>query len=534
MRPDAENASGFFMAENGAGAVCSIKMQKRAKILILTGWGWHDYAAAAAVGIRQFTDAEVRGMSTRRLPEFLLELSAMPPSYSRILIFGVGLTGSPGQLEVALKGLKSHRTAVEWVSVLPLPERLEAAIGRWVTLHVVSDADGIADAVARIYGMPKDDAFEARIGDLQKPLARAGEPWRTLVEAAMFAYRNYQDEAAYAQAIRRLAFGEGEDRWTTEERRLVAHFRRYGHRELIGKSPAMVELREKINVVAEHDRARVLILGESGTGKETVAIQLHNKSPRRGEPFVSFNCATVAPELLESRLLGYEKGAFTGAIEQRKGVFELADGGTLFLDEVGELPLAAQGVLLRVLEGGRFTRVGDREEVSVDVRVIAATNRNLASLVSEGKFREDLFYRLSVIPIRVPTLREHPEDIAAIADGYWLRTHAHRLKADQLVALQSYVWPGNVRELINVLERASVAGESDFNRLMNEHRALAAPLSAEQAENAPDNLEAAIRVHIRRVYERHGCNLSQTAVALGVSRNTARKHLADSTRPESA
>lgn len=341
----------------------------------------------------------------------------------------------------------------------------------------------------------------------------------------MFAYRNYQDEAAYPNAIRRLAAGDAEERWTAAENRLVAHYRRYGHREIVGRSPAMRALQEQVNTVAQHDRARVLILGESGTGKETVAVQIHNKSRRRDEAFVSFNCASVTPDLLESRFLGYEKGAFTGANERRPGLFELADGGTLFLDEIGELPAAAQGVLLRVLEGGRFTRIGDREEVEVDVRVIAATHRDIPSLVRDGAFREDLFYRLCVIPIRVPPLREHPEDIADIANGYWLRLHRRRLDAAQLAALGGYSWPGNVRELYNVLERASVTGQSDFAQLMAEHLTLVIPPAGDRPAALPDNMEAATRLHARSVFEKYGGNLSKAAAALGISRNTARKHL---------
>lgn len=509
-------------------------MRKKTDIMILTGWGWPDYAGAAALALHHFPNAEICGVSVRRLPACLEALADDKQTCSRIVILGVGLVGDPGRLEAALRTLKTRRIAVEWVSALPLPKDLPVGMERLLELHVDEEADGVTEATARVYREPVDADLRSRLDGLLKPLARSGEPWRTLLDAAMFAFRNYQDEDAYPRAIRRLASGEGEDRWTSEERRLVAHYRRYGHRELVGKSPVLLALQEKINAVAQHDRARVLILGESGTGKETVAVQLHNKSPRRNEAFVSFNCASVASDLLESRFLGYERGAFTGANEQRKGLFELADGGTLFLDEIGELPLAAQGLLLRVLEGGRFSRVGDREEVEVDVRVIAATHRDLAARVREGTFREDLFYRLNVIPIRVPPLREHLEDIDAIANGYWLGLHRRRLAPGQLAVLREHTWPGNVRELINVLERASVTGEQDFARLMIEHRALAVPLSEEQAAGYPDNLEEAIRTHVRRVYDRQDGNLSQTAATLGVSRNTARKYLADANRPSSA
>lgn len=179
-----------------------------------------------------------------------------------------------------------------------------------------------------------------------------------------------------------------------------------------------------------------------------------------------------------------------------------------------------------MLEGGRFSRTGDREEVAVDVRVIAATHRDIPSLVRDGAFRGDLFYRLCVIPIRVPPLRGHPEDIADLANGYWLRLHRHRLDAPQLAALAGYSWPGNVRKLYNVLERASVTGAADFARLMDEHRARAIPPARDRAADLPDNLDAAIRLHARNIFEKCGGDLSKSASALGVSRNTARKYLA--------
>ncbi len=508
-------------------------MARKTNTLILTGWGWLDYAAAAALAVKRFPDAELRGVSTRRLPELLEALADNDSAgYSRVVILGVGLSRNVPLLTAALKSLMQKRVEVEWVSAIQPPaDVLTADIDRYIKLLVVDGADGVKEAAEAIYGAPDDAGLQRRLRDVVKQAPRSGEPWRSLLDASMFAYRNYQDELAYPRAIRRLALGEGEERWSSDEKSLVDHYRRYGHRELVGKSPLAADLMEKVNSVAQHDRARVLILGESGTGKETVAVQIHNKSSRRSEPFVPFNCASVTADLLESRFLGYEKGAFTGANERRQGVFEQANGGTLFLDEIGELPLPAQGLLLRVLEGGRFSRIGDRGEVEVDVRVISATNRDLAAMVRDGTFREDLFYRLCVIPIRVPSLRERPGDIADIANGYWLRLHQRRLTPKQTAALQTYPWPGNVRELFNILERASVTSEEDFDRLLAEHAALILPLAAPSA-GYPDNLEGATQAHVRRVYEKHGKNLSQAAAALGISRNTTRKYLVDPSRPD--
>ena len=488
------------------------------KPLILTGWGWKDYACAAAAALRHFRDADVMGVSRRRLPECLAEAK----EYREIVILGVGLNADPPLLANALKMLAAQGTKVVWISALDLPRSFGADIRGNLEMHVDHDVDYLFEAVGKVYGVACDDL--APILQEKKPTARAQQVQR-LLDAAMYMYRNYQDETAYANAIRHVAAGEDESLWTAAERDMVEHFKRFGNRELVGKSAAIQNLLGQINLIAPKDRARVLICGESGTGKETVALQIHNKSPRLKEPFIAFNCANVSPELLESRFLGHEKGAFTGANERKRGIFEQANGGTLFLDEIGELPLAAQGLLLRVLEGGRFTRMGEKEEVVVDVRLLAATHRNLAAMVRDGRFREDLFFRLNVIQIRVPPLREHKEDVAQIADGFWLKRHGKRLKPDQIEALMDHDYPGNVRELLNLLERASVLEVTDFARLVAEHKKMSVSLATDGEPVWPDNLEEMTRLHVRRVYDKCGKNLTKTAESLGAARNTVRKYL---------
>lgn len=311
-------------------------------------------------------------------------------------------------------------------------------------------------------------------------------------------------------------------------KRVIEHYRRYGNRELVGSSAVMKELRSDIVRIAAHPEARVLILGESGTGKETVAAQIHTRSPRRNEPFYAFNCASVNKELLESRFFGHEKGAFTGADKQSLGLFELADGGTLFLDEIGELPLEAQGTLLRVLEGGRFMRLGGHDEIKTDVRLVTATNRNLPRMVREGRFREDLFMRLNVVQIRVPSLREHKEDVREIADTWWFGRFRKHLAEEQIASLMAYDYPGNVRELLNLLERAAVLEESDFARLLVKHREMNAGLNDDDlAEGAcmTDELDVVVQRHVRKIFAKYSQNLSRTAAALKISRNTLRKYV---------
>jgi DNA-binding NtrC family response regulator len=229
---------------------------------------------------------------------------------------------------------------------------------------------------------------------------------------------------------------------------------------LVGSSPVMEELYGLIEKVAPTD-STVLLVGETGTGKELVANMVHDLSPRSTRSFVPLNCGAVPPNLIESELFGHEKGSFTGADRQRKGIFERADGGTLFLDEVTETPIEVQVKLLRVLETGSFTRVGGERDMSVHVRLIAATNRNLEAAVGEGKLREDLLYRLNVFPIRVPPLRDRGADVELLANHFLRELNrgpggSKRFTSDALERLHRHSWPGNVRELRNLIERAFI------------------------------------------------------------------------------
>ncbi|MCU0578267.1 MAG: sigma-54 dependent transcriptional regulator [Desulfobacterota bacterium] len=247
-----------------------------------------------------------------------------------------------------------------------------------------------------------------------------------------------------------------ENRFLSEE--LQAKF---GPSDLIGKSRAIQQVRELIQKVAA-TKATVLVTGESGTGKELVARALHAQSPRRDKPMISVNCSALAETLLESELFGHERGSFTGATSQRKGRFEIADGGTLFLDEVGEMAPAVQVTLLRVLQNREFERVGGNKTIKVDVRVIAASNRDLKEEVARGTFREDLYYRLNVVHVEVPPLRERREDLPLLI-RYFLEKFAKELNKETpalspeaMTALRDYPWPGNIRELENMLERAVI------------------------------------------------------------------------------
>ncbi len=297
--------------------------------------------------------------------------------------------------------------------------------------------------------------------------------------------------------------------------------------DMVGESPRMREIWRLLTRVAATD-STVLLRGESGTGKEVAARALHRKSRRANRPFVAINCATLSPTLLESELFGHEKGAFTGATERKTGKFEVADSGTLFLDEVGEIPPLLQARLLRVLQEREFERVGNTRPIRVDVRVIAATNRDLEKAIQEGGFREDLFYRLNVISCTLPPLRERREDIPLLAShfaarfGRQLGRRVAGFTPEARACLQRYAWPGNVRELSNAVERAVVLGEDDLIRPEDlPETILEAVPAADKGPVTPyhDTVNEAKKRSILGAVEQAGGNLTKAAELLGLNAN---------------
>jgi DNA-binding NtrC family response regulator len=298
--------------------------------------------------------------------------------------------------------------------------------------------------------------------------------------------------------------------------------REYRFHDLASKNPRMQAVFNLARTAAR-SHSTILILGESGTGKEVLARAIHAESPRRLGPFVAVSCAALTETLLESELFGHERGAFTGAVARQRGKFEAANGGTLFLDEIGDISPKLQLDLLRVLEERKFTRVGGVEPVEVDVRIVAATNRDLKKAVADGTFREDLYYRLNVIPIHLPPLRERKEDIPLLVDLLLeqLAVEAHRrvegVSQDALKRLLAYDWPGNIRELRNVLERALVVASGTIIQAGD----LGLPAAGE-APPVPElcSLEEVERRHIAYVLERTHGNVSQAARILDIDRVT--------------
>jgi Nif-specific regulatory protein len=367
------------------------------------------------------------------------------------------------------------------------------------------------------------------------------------------------------QAIERFHLKRENTRLTEQLRQYAGYLSREMHGEfdfgqIIGDAPSLREVLAKVEQVAP-THSTVLLRGETGTGKEMVAHAIHINSPRESKPFVRVNCAALAPGVLESELFGHEKGAFTGAVARRPGRFELADGGTLFLDECGDIPMEVQVKLLRVLQEREFERVGGTETVRVDVRVISATHRDLEQLISDGKFREDLYYRLNVFPITLPPLRERLEDIPRLVEHFvakFNRTTGKAVRgfdASALALMSQYAWPGNVRELENVVERAIIvcrgqdvtANDLDFGRraaamavassVGSGPVAAAASSSAATATatagGAPQKplqarLQEQERNEIIAAIERNQGNIAGAARALGINRSTLyyrlRKH----------
>jgi two-component system nitrogen regulation response regulator NtrX len=374
-------------------------------------------------------------------------------------------------------------------------------------LRTIKTSDAGASVVMMSGHATIADAVEAtRAGAfdfLEKPLSR---------DRVLLALKNALEQSSLRQENARL-------------RELVADETR-----MIGTSPAWQRVVEQATMAARSD-ARILINGESGTGKELIASHVHANSPFAAGPFVKVNCAAIPTELIESELFGHEKGAYTGASTSRRGKFELADGGTIFLDEVGDLHEASQAKLLRILQEGEFHRVGGEQPVRISVRVIAATNRDLTDLVAQNKFREDLYYRLAVVPIRVPSLRERPQDIPALIDHFLsqfcTRNNFRPKKIDPAIlpVLQSYTWPGNVRELRNVVERMAILTPADEISIESVPVEIRRFRESTPKSTVQEARESAEREHILRALEAADWNVSSAARTLNMERTNLHKRM---------
>jgi len=424
--------------------------------------------------------------------------------------------------------------------------------------YAVAEAESAEEALKLLEAEPVDlGVFDVRLPGMDglTLLSRARELWRDLPVIVISGHAETPD---VVEAMKRGAldfFSKPVDRdrvvvsvknalarRSLEERvkDLSSRERRFGD-EMLGDSGAMRRLREEIGKVAPTN-GRVLVLGESGSGKELIAQEIHRQSKRASGPFVKVNCAAIPSELIESELFGHEKGSFSGAGARRRGQFEVAHGGSLFLDEIGDMSLSAQAKVLRALQTGEVTRVGSERAFTVDVRVIAATNKELEAEVREGTFREDLFFRLNVVPLRAPPLRERLEDVPILAERFLqlaLRENGMRPKpVDPGVypRLAAYRWPGNVRELRNVCERMAImSGDRVTAADVPEYvgpRTAAAPAAGGSADLSrygevplKELRELVERDYILKKLEEHEWNITQAAQALGVERTNLHKKI---------
>jgi DNA-binding NtrC family response regulator len=414
-------------------------------------------------------------------------------------------------LDVQLPGISGLDT-IERISKLKSTDPLPTVI-------MISGHATLADAVRAV----KAGAYDL----IEKPLDR---------ERLMVALRNALERRAMAREMEGL-------RALADERF-----------EMVGRSAPMAALFAQIAKVAP-TRTRVLITGESGTGKELIARAIHRSSALADKPFIKVNCAAIPPELIESELFGHERGAFTGATARKRGLFEMADGGTIFLDEIGDMIASAQAKVLRVLQSGEFTRVGGEQTLKVDVRVVAATNRDLQAAVAAGQFREDLYFRLAVVPLRAPPLRDRADDVPLLCAAFVeqsCRENGMKVKTisdEALALLAAYPWPGNVRELRNVIERLVILSEESIGvgDLPEEIVAEASRKGREAAAAAAGGAVAALpkvelpaearalplrefRDHMEREYiriklEENGWNISRTATLLGIERTNLHKKM---------
>jgi DNA-binding NtrC family response regulator len=411
-------------------------------------------------------------------------------------------------LDVQLPGMSGLDT-IERVAKLKIPDPQPTVI-------MISGHATLADAVRAV----KAGAYDL----IEKPLDR---------ERLIVALRNALERRAMAREMAGL-------RALADERF-----------EMVGRSAVMAALCAQIAKVAP-TRTRVLITGESGTGKELIARAIHRESALRDRPFVKVNCAAIPPELIESELFGHERGAFTGATARKRGLFEIADGGTIFLDEIGDMIASAQAKVLRVLQSGEFTRVGGEQTLKVDVRVVAATNRDLPGAVAAGQFREDLYFRLAVVPLRAPPLRDRGDDIPLLSATFTeaaCRENGMKVKVispEAVAMLAAYPWPGNVRELRNVIERLVILSEESIGvgdlpeeiveEVARQQREQTADLPSQALPRVELSAEARalplreFRDHMEREYIRmkldeNGWNISRTASLLGIERTNLHKKM---------
>ncbi len=522
--------------------------KRKNESVVITSYGT-DGGAAAAMALQMDSAARIVVTSTSRLAGTLRDLRDSCGKGTTVAICGVGIGDGLEATLDALTRLCLTGAEVTWYCGRGYLAEHEAEISKRC-FAVMDDYASNTEAVFRHTKPAKSKqtalllGLAAEYAARKKPASDEYAWWHDYVQASAARYFHFGDETAYPECIRRMA---GLDPVTSAEKGLVDQWRHLAGKTLpVGNSAAMKRLRTMIGRVGLIDEP-VLVLGPSGSGKEMVARLIHEASSRAGKPFVPVNCAilSTSSDLAHDRLFGHKAGAYTGAKDDGKGAFETADDGTLFLDEVAELPLDVQTQLLRVLEEGTVLPLGTMEPKPVNVRVVAATNRNLAQMVEEGTFRLDLYHRLNVLSLDVPPLSERREDMKSIANAvaHQLKEKGHDLKLGKAdwQAIDAYVWPGNIRQFINILKRAAYMKIPVADALATEIRRSspvgdnAAPSEAIGIPHLdifwptdPDVItteDEVRKAYMRRCLEVCDGNWTMTAQKLGVAINTLRKWL---------
>ncbi len=504
-----------------------------------------DGACAAAMVLLHKPESDVFVSSAAAIGYRLQMLAEKHKAYAEINICGLGVHCPWEEVERGAAALKKKGAKLIWYCGRGYLNREEERynkiadtvfLPRGSNTACVQHSLGLTEhAVGKL--LVKIATFDPNIADEAKNVQPDDEVayWLDLIKGSILEYWKFQDQESYVNTIKRLTSLAKDE----ASARIVRNYRSYGTRYILhGRTRLVCQLRETIRKAAAADD-NVLICGPTGVGKEHVAHLIFERCNRATERFIPVNCADFAGNagLANSTLFGHVKGAFTGAVADRKGMFQMADGGVLFLDEVGELPMEVQGKLLRVLEDGQIRPEGSDEAKCVNVRLIAATNRNLPAMIRKGCFRADLYYRLAEIPIQVPPLAQRREDIACIVKARLAAWQEEgrmlRLSATDMRLLQNYDWPGNVRQLLAVLKRVATLGIS-VDAAIAEERALG--VLAAEGENQKDGfmptaaddimtIERLKRAYAKQCWEIMGKNSQKTAKLLGITRNTLRDWL---------
>ncbi len=498
------------------------------KVLILIGAGYVENKCSASLIIDSLEkDSFIRicEVSKTRVHIRLKEFST--GEFDKVYLLGTSMVHNHFKIAKLAKKMNDNGTKIIWLSCLKaMDDEQEEKYQKYMELVYPNEHGSLFEVTRKYLGVKKGDELCKNLLKVISPNhSEKDEKLSNLIDAVSSIYRRFHDMKTLEEVIIDIANYKNaywRDEYLSTHEDMIEEYYRFGNRELVGKSSKNAELKEQIKIVGKNSDCNVLINGETGTGKETIANLIHGYSNRNENLFIPFNCADLSPQLIESKLFGHTKGAFTGADKDTAGAFELADGGTLFLDELTELSPEVQAGLLRVIQEKRFRKLGSEQEIKVDIRIIGATNKDIFQLMNEGKFREDLYYRLSTVEIESLALRDNKEDIAHIANNFVYNKYQQYLSDAQIdILTNDYDWPGNVRELQNVIERAFIFKEEDFSKVLTEYKSKRAGIKNTHSEKMTDLMHE----HTVAMLAKYKGNQTHAAKAMDISINTLKKYL---------